>query len=216
MDAGFVPADLSGLALPPRAWLGWARHGAGDTRRARDFAAGRLAAARSLASWGQEAWGQEGAVPRRADGAPCWPRGVVGAITHRGGLALALTGRAGDHAGLGLDLETLIQRPGEIARVILAPEERARLDPDPLTITVIFSAKESLFKALYPQVGVRFGFDAAELAVLRPGGGVLRLTRAIGPWGAGAAFPFLWSRLGGQVVTALSAAQPRSVAPPST
>ncbi|SEB03955.1 4'-phosphopantetheinyl transferase superfamily protein [Alkalimonas amylolytica] len=36
-------------------------------------------------------------------------------------------------------------------------------NPNPVVLTLIFSAKESLFKALYPEVGCYFDFHAARI-----------------------------------------------------
>ena len=149
-----------------------------------------------------------------------WPADVVGAISHSGGRAVALVGRASDHAGLGIDLETIAPHDG-IAALVLGPDEMARLGavPDALTLTLAFSAKESLFKALYPRVRWIFGFDAAALLSIGDGTGQMCLRQALGPWAAGAVFHFRWTETGGQVLTALSAPalpQALSVAPPST
>lgn len=183
-------------------------------RRVFDHAAGRLAAARGL----RALTGHARQVGRGADGAPLWPAGVVGAISHAQGRAVALVGLAAHHAGLGVDLERIARRDS-LAPLILGPAERAWLDPDDaLRVTLAFSAKEALFKALYPRVRRFFGFDAAELLSLGEGEGRLRLRVSLGPWSQHATFRFHWTEADGQVLTALSAApiQARSVAPPST
>ena len=115
--------------------------------------------------------------------------------------------------------------------LILSADERSRLGsrPDALTLTLAFSAKESLFKALYPRVGRFFGCDAAALLSLDDTGGWLRLRQPLGCWPQGADFRFAWIETRGQVLTALSAPAPsapapsvpalsqaRRVAPPST
>ncbi|MDB6181837.1 4'-phosphopantetheinyl transferase family protein [Paracoccus fistulariae] len=199
-DPDAVPPDLHGAAR----------------RRRLDHAAGRRAAADAL----RVLTGRAAPVPRADSGAPVWPAGISGAISHAQGRAVAIVGWSAHHAGLGIDLESVTRRPQDLARVTLAPHERAQLGPQPdaTTITLSFSAKESLFKALYPSVQEHFGFDAAEIIRLDRQGGVLRLCRALPPWGEGSEFPFHWTIWRGQVLTLLAAThvQARSVAPPST
>lgn len=171
-----------------------------------------MAAGRALAAL----TGHDSAVGRGPDGAPVWPDGVVGAISHSGGAAVALVGQKTRYAGLGIDLETLVADPERIAPALLTGAEAVRLPRDALHVTLAFSAKESLFKALYPTVRSLFGFDAAELAALDGGKGILRLCQPLGPWAGGTQFPFGWAVTNGQVLTVLAAPYARSVAPPST
>ncbi|SHE52595.1 enterobactin synthetase component D [Modicisalibacter ilicicola DSM 19980] len=118
---------------------------------------------------------------RRLTGAPCvpdiapsraplWPSNIVGSITHSGTLAAALVASASHYQGIGLDAEALmsLQRGERLAPQILTPNERDWLASLPTEqrgafVTQVFSLKESLFKALFPLVGVRFYFQDAEL-----------------------------------------------------
>lgn len=121
-------------------------------RRA-DFVAGRVAARAALVRMGQPV----GAIPQGPDRAPVWPEGIRGSITHSGGLAIAVVGRACDWAGLGLDLERDAPLDPETAAAILRPDESGA---DPLPT---FSAKEAAFKAQFPATGAMIGFDAARV-----------------------------------------------------
>lgn len=198
-------------ALTPAAPPPHLRHAV--RRRQLDFAAGRQAARDALCALN----GQSAPVGRSASGAPLWPPGVTGAISHAGGRAVALVGHAALWVGLGVDLDTITAQPQDIARVTLTPAERAWLTPtDARRVTLAFCAKEALFKALYPTVQRLFGFDAAELTALHPGYGSLRLRVSLPPWPQGARFGFLWTQSGDQLLTAVLIAQPRRVAPPST
>lgn len=214
------PADAAAaqsLRLPAGVVFAHCRHGTagGDVtlppaldravpRRQLDYIAGRRAAARAV----QQLRGQPGVIGRDADGAPVWPRGLVGAISHSGGCAVALAGSGAAHAGLGVDLEQVIPCPSEIAPLVLDPAEARCLAALPLTpaqaLTVVFSAKESLFKALYPTVRRRFGFDAARLLDIGPGHGVLRLSARLLPWRNGEYLGFRWTLWQGQVLTAIA------------
>nr|WP_299242965.1 4'-phosphopantetheinyl transferase superfamily protein [uncultured Halomonas sp.] len=107
--------------------------------------------------------------------APLWPQGLVGSITHSGTLAAAIVASAHHYQSIGLDAEAMmnIQRAERLAPRILTPVERDWLDALPLErrgafVTQVFSLKESLFKALFPLVGVRFYFQDAELAQWEP------------------------------------------------
>ena len=99
---------------------------------------------------------------------PRWPAGFVGAITHHRGWAAAAVARAQAYLGIGVDLEALrAPSPGLLAR-ILRPEERERWQALPAAerpgaFMRVFSAKESLFKALYPHGGVYLGFQDATV-----------------------------------------------------
>jgi 4'-phosphopantetheinyl transferase EntD len=110
------------------------------------------------------------AIERGGSGEPLWPHGIVGAITHSGDVAMALVGWRRDYAGLGIDVEQL--SPGlsaEAARLVwTADEERMLADAPASWRTMLFSAKESIFKALFPIERVWLGFNDAELTFDAP------------------------------------------------
>ncbi len=126
------------------------------------FALGRAAARDALAELGIAAT----AILRGPAGEPVWPDGIVGAISHTRDLAVAIVGSQSDYAGLGIDLEQL--SPGlsvRAARLVCTPAEREWVgdaDGTPRG-TMLFSAKEAVFKALFPIERVRLGFGDAEL-----------------------------------------------------
>lgn len=135
-------------------------------KRQAEYFAGRLCARDALLALTGRA-----DVPALGDDrAPLWPDGVSGSISHSHGLAAALVADQRQWRGLGLDLEEPLATPRalKLAAEILTPEELRRLaaftpEQQAARITLTFSIKESLFKALYPLVGTRFYFQDAEL-----------------------------------------------------
>ena len=143
-------------------------------KRLGEFLAGRLAARRALHPFGL---GQQ-QVSIGAAREPCWPAGFEGSISHSllQGRGMALCAVRPGQAGMGLDLEAWLEdeQACELWPGIVSGEEWARLAATAPAIglsraealTLIFSAKESLFKALYPRVGRYFDFlDARWLAM---------------------------------------------------
>nr|WP_245651785.1 hypothetical protein [Streptosporangium amethystogenes] len=62
-----------------------------------------------------------------AKGAPVWPPGVVGSITHCAGYRAAAVARSGDVATLGIDAEPNKPLPSGILEVITVDEELRRV-----------------------------------------------------------------------------------------
>ncbi|MEW2443779.1 4'-phosphopantetheinyl transferase family protein [Micromonospora marina] len=110
--------------------------------------------------------------PRRE---PVWPDGVVGSITHCTGYRAAAVAPAGALAGLGIDAEPHEPLPDGVAGVVLTAGEPDRLaalraaDPATHWDRLLFSAKESVYKAWYPLTGRWLGFEEAELTFDRTG-----------------------------------------------
>ncbi|MFS0697410.1 4'-phosphopantetheinyl transferase family protein [Streptomyces nitrosporeus] len=142
-----------------------------DRRRA-EFATVRHCARAALASFGIP----PGPVLRGPRGAPRWPDGMVGSLTHCEGYRAAAVARDSTAASLGIDVEpdrplrsegvlNLVSLPGEQA----ALRELAARRPDVNWDTVLFSAKESVYKAWSPLTGRWLGFHDARVT-LRPDG----------------------------------------------
>lgn len=146
-------------------------------KRRAEFLAGRMLAAQALARIGQG--GQ--AIGRGNRGEPLWPAGVQGSLSHSHGTVGAWVGV--DGAGLGLDIELLAddRAARAIRHSVLTDADRAHLgaDPDAALCTAVFSAKEALYKALYPRVQRFFGFDHAEVVATGPAGLTLRLAKPL-------------------------------------
>ncbi len=135
-------------------------------KRQTEFLAGRLCAREAM----RRLDGRSHVPLIGEDRAPVWPEDVTGSITHSTGWAAAIVARKSDWRGLGLDVEQLMshERAVRLAGEILTPAEMQRLNAGPeheaaKLVTLTFSLKESLFKALYPIVLKRFYFEAAEL-----------------------------------------------------
>lgn len=135
--------------------------------RRMEYFYGRLAARHALAPLGL-AHVQIGTGNMRE---PLWPDGVRGSISHNRRFAAAAALPAGDGRAVGLDLESVAGAAVRAAliRTAVSPAELAYLASlhapysfDCL-LTLVFSAKESFFKAAFPEVGRYFDFDAVAL-----------------------------------------------------
>ncbi|EPA8367446.1 4'-phosphopantetheinyl transferase [Vibrio fluvialis] len=137
-------------------------------KRQAEFLAGRVAACDALQAAGVTP--QMLAMGKHR--APWWPQGVVGSISHNENLALAVAQRVdidADALLLGVDVESRIDEHSRLAiqTTIATAQEATMLAglslPAAQRITTLFSAKESLFKALYPRVGQYLEFHDSRL-----------------------------------------------------
>ncbi|KPA91020.1 phosphopantetheinyl transferase component of siderophore synthetase [Pseudomonas asplenii] len=135
-------------------------------KRQAEFLAGRICARAALLKLD----GTDCVPAIGEDRAPVWPGHACGSITHGTGRAAAIVADKQHWRGLGMDLENLLphERAERLAGEILTPDELQRLAAGPaervsLAVTLTFSVKESLFKALYPLVLQRFYFEHAEV-----------------------------------------------------
>jgi 4'-phosphopantetheinyl transferase EntD len=135
------------------------------------FVGGRLALRDALAAAGVSRAERSGAILPTARGAPRLPPGLLGSISHKHRLAVALAARAdpGEPAALGIDVEIQGGLRHDIARRILTDEELAALGdrgrPDwNDQVLWHFAAKEAIYKALDPWVGRLIGFREVSLA----------------------------------------------------
>lgn len=103
---------------------------------------------------------------------PLWPECLTGAISHTDHQAIALVAKQPTYRFVGLDIETNIEKEvaQQICRDVYDAREFEIVSKQGLSLevatTVIFSAKESLFKALFPYVGRFFGFECARVIKL--------------------------------------------------
>lgn len=147
-------------------------------KRKAEYLAGRYAAREAL----KELTQQNYQIPIGDNRAPQWPDGISGSITHTETYALAAVSYFSDHQTIGVDLEPWIspRLAKELAPRITDTYEQALLEQCELEfhqgITLIFSAKESLYKALYPQAKQFFGFEDARVDWIDPNGGQFRIT----------------------------------------
>ncbi len=167
-------------------------------RRLSEFVAGRRCAARALEPCLARGATDIGVIGRRPDRSPIWPAGSVGSITHTGCYAAAAV--SGCVRSVGLDSEILLrdEQAAEIAAAVGSDQEIRQAATafsacDRLGLTVLFSAKESLFKCLFPVASVWFDFRQARLVDADAGCGsvTMELTTALsGEFAAG------WRALG--------------------
>ncbi|MEU0402642.1 4'-phosphopantetheinyl transferase superfamily protein [Streptomyces sp. NPDC006197] len=134
--------------------------------RRREFATARLCAHRALAGLGVAA----APLLRGRRGAPAWPAGTVGSITHCAGYRGAAVAPAARFLGLGIDAEPHAPLPSEVREEVVFGPEKARLRelaarrPDIAWDRLLFSAKESVYKAWSGYGGTWLGFEDAEVS----------------------------------------------------
>ncbi|OJF12159.1 4'-phosphopantetheinyl transferase family protein [Couchioplanes caeruleus] len=110
-----------------------------------------------------------GPILRGERGAPIWPRGIVGSLTHCAGYRAAAVARDTDVRGIGVDAEVHGPLPDGVLDLVSLPEERDHLaalstkHPQTRWERVLFSAKESVYKVWFPRTGEWLGFKEASL-----------------------------------------------------
>jgi enterobactin synthetase component D len=156
-------------------------------KRQAEFLAGRLCARTVLASHGRPGYGVA-VGPQRE---PLWPKGMIGSITHSSHYAAAVACPDQQFAGIGIDIESVPKADGStlMGGTVVSPRELAclratqtGLELDCL-LTLVFSAKESFFKAAFRHVGRYFDFDAVEVFDISVGAGLIhfRCTETLCP-----------------------------------
>ena len=149
-------------SYPPLAEAELAVTGRMSPRRIQEFSAGRAHARAVLQELGLHA----PVVPVRADRGPLWPDGFVGSITHAGELALAVAAPSALIRAIGVDLEPGLPLDHDLLKRICRPEELLRLKASARPLhdaTLIFSAKESVYKCVAPLMGIFLDFADLEI-----------------------------------------------------
>ncbi len=147
-------------------------------RRRIEYLAGRRCAKAAV----RQVTGRLASVGSAPSGAPIWPEGLTGSISHSQGRAVAVAACTADWGSLGVDVEATLgaKAAHELAPLILTACERARFASalTPAFATLVFSIKEALYKALHPEVGHFFDHHAAQILSCDPTGSVtLELTQ---------------------------------------
>jgi enterobactin synthetase component D len=126
-----------------------------------------------------------GIGPKRA---PIWPQNVQGSISHTRGFCACILTTAQDFY-VGIDVEGLLSENAlrSVRRIAMAQSDAViqasqNTLPEQEFATLLFSAKETLYKALFPIVRSFFGFDAAILNDVPTTNTIqLKLTRTLHP-----------------------------------
>ncbi|WP_329558138.1 4'-phosphopantetheinyl transferase superfamily protein [Streptomyces uncialis] len=186
-------------------------------RRRREFTTGRWCARQALARLGLP----QAPLLAGPRGEPLWPEGVVGSISHCAGYRVAAVASSADLLALGVDAEPVGPLPEGVLDAVTVAGERAALDgcrrmsPGVCWDRVLFSAKESVYKAWFPLTGRPLDFLDAFVR-LDPVRGVFSAgLRVPGHRVGGSVVDGFTGRLavsGGLVLTAV--AVPRSANPP--
>jgi 4'-phosphopantetheinyl transferase EntD len=165
---GALVADLARAMqslLPASVAVGWADPrltypllpGEGVPRttpaRLREFAAGRAAARGAMVLLDMVPV----AMPMAADRAPVWPQGITGSITHTDTDCLAAVTQT--KGVLGIDMERDGRVTADLWPTVLHDDE------DSTQATLIFAAKEAVYKAQYPLTGVLFDFHRLHVRI---------------------------------------------------
>lgn len=177
-------------------------------KRRREFASARWCAHKALAELGCAA----GPILAGAKHEPLWPEGVIGSLTHCDGYRAAAVARAGRLAAVGIDAEPHSTLPDGVLEVVARPEEIPALaelrsrHPATHWDKVMFSAKESVYKAWFPLARRWLDFQDATVRFEPAARTFVVELEQVGPEVGGVALTRMRGRFaveGGFVVTAV-------------
>lgn len=156
--------DLPQASLHPLEAL-VVRHAIGARRR--EFATGRWCAKQALA----ELHVPEAPLLPGPHHSPRWPEGVVGSITHCAGYRAAAVARSSDVRLLSVDAEPHAPLPAGVLESIALPEELIMVrelgivSPGVHWDRLLFSLKETVYKAWFPGTARRLEFEDARITI---------------------------------------------------
>jgi 4'-phosphopantetheinyl transferase EntD len=136
-------------------------------KRRREFTTARACVHEALTQLGLA----PGPVTTGEKGEPQWPPGVVGSITHCDGYRACAVARSTEVAAIGIDGEPNAALPEGVLPEVAGDAELlwlAELQRDVPRVhwdRLLFSAKESVYKAWFPLAGRWLGFEDAVVTV---------------------------------------------------
>ncbi len=128
--------------------------------RVREFTTGRACGRQALRKLGLPS----APILRGSNRQPLWPSGVVGSITHCKGYRAAAVARQANMLTVAIDAEIHDELPPGVLKQVCRDEELEWLTDAPNEIhwdRIMFSAKESVYKAWFPLTGRWLGFEEA-------------------------------------------------------
>ncbi|MEZ8143883.1 4'-phosphopantetheinyl transferase [Enterovibrio sp. FF113] len=139
------------------------------TKRKAEYLAGRV-----VSKWALERIGSKSLhVGRDEDRKPIFPIGFSGSISHSQNTAICVVTTNKHIKYVGIDVENTVTSKvaNELKHLIASNHEFSLLRSSGLSInqkvTLIFSAKESLFKAIYPYANQILGFDSSSIISIK-------------------------------------------------
>ena len=147
-------------------------------KRQAEYLAGRHCAQKALEKLGIKKFNLRKDKSRN----PLWPTSIKGSISHSSNVALAIVTSSDEVLGVGIDIEHIVKadKAADLLKQILYTDIEKELyqkSSDPAFIfTLLFSLKESFFKAAYPTVEKIFNFDAIEVTRIDQGAQVCEFT----------------------------------------
>jgi 4'-phosphopantetheinyl transferase EntD len=102
-------------------------------------------------------------LPKAASGEPIWPAGIAGSLAHDDQVAVAAVGMQRDVGAVGIDIEPAVLLPPDMLALIATAAELHRIADDPLRGKLLFTAKEAVYKAVYPLDRVFLEFRDIEV-----------------------------------------------------
>lgn len=134
-----------------------------ESSRMIDFCRGRFCARQSLHHFGIAA-----PVLKNMDGAPVWPSGYTGSISHSPKIAGAIVASNHGFQSVGLDIEETGRITEDLWEILFTPCEidqlkQANAYERPWLSTLMFSAKECFFKAQFQLTRMGLDFPDGEV-----------------------------------------------------
>jgi 4'-phosphopantetheinyl transferase EntD len=154
-------------------------------------------------------------------GEPLWPAGLIGSITHCTGYRGAVIAEIQRVTTIGIDAEPNEPLSNGILKAISLPEEQPRIatlcrnHPDVHWDRLLFSAKESVYKAWFPLTARWLDFQDASIVIDPIAGTFTAMLRVSGPRVHGrrlTGFSGRWLVENGLVVTAITILEPAETA----
>ena len=96
----------------------------------------------------------EAPIPRSPSGAPIWPKGIVGSLTHDAQVAAAAIAKKRDYYGMGIDVEPTEAVDLDIYDMVVTNAERRMARDVPYYGRLLFAIKEAVYKTVYPLDGI--------------------------------------------------------------
>jgi len=173
-------------------------------KRQREFAAGRLCAKEGLRELGITDF----PILKDHKGAPIWPPGIGGSISHARGCCAAIVARVNERESLGLDIEKIDRLDSNLWGHLFVQKEikwlKSMGDEAQKYASIQFSAKEAFYKAQYLLTHSWLGFKDVMIEIKETEEKfILHLLIDIGEWKKGTEFQGKYKLFEGYVASGI-------------